>query len=232
VTLEGRVIVLSTSSIQSHCRRRTDAEISWSEMLQAVEVDQVESLRGSRSLGDLEGTLHLLEIRCTKCDRYGRERITRLLDRFGREARLPDILTSSRAIVLAAALRFTSGATSTLPTSPHDLAQSDPPATERDLAPQRAVRRLWSGITLLPVDRQAGRWPLPGNRRHAVRASGNLPDARPRGAGAASQRHGGVLDLSGRSGCVPGHAAARPNEPNKRPTLCEIHLRRREAVVE
>ena len=49
------------------------------------------NLRGSRALGDLEGTLHLLDIRCTKCDRHGRERIARLIDRFGRDARLPDI---------------------------------------------------------------------------------------------------------------------------------------------
>lgn len=53
--------------------------------------EQVESLRGSRTLGDFEDTLRLLEIRCTKCDRYGRERVARLIDRFGRDARLPDI---------------------------------------------------------------------------------------------------------------------------------------------
>jgi hypothetical protein len=47
--------------------------------------------KGSRTLGDLEGVLQLLEIRCTKCGRYGRERITRLIERYGREARLPDV---------------------------------------------------------------------------------------------------------------------------------------------
>ena len=48
-------------------------------------------MTGSRTLGDLEATLHLLEIRCTKCDRYGRERLARLVERFGRDARLSDV---------------------------------------------------------------------------------------------------------------------------------------------
>jgi hypothetical protein len=48
-------------------------------------------MKGSLTLGELKGSLHLLEIRCTKCDRYGRERLTRLIKRYGREARLPDV---------------------------------------------------------------------------------------------------------------------------------------------
>jgi hypothetical protein len=47
-------------------------------------------LEGSRTLGDL-GALHLLEVRCAKCDRYGRERVARLVERYGRETRLPDL---------------------------------------------------------------------------------------------------------------------------------------------
>ena len=48
-------------------------------------------MKGSLTLGELEGSLHLLDIRCTKCDRYGRERLTRMIERYGREARLPDV---------------------------------------------------------------------------------------------------------------------------------------------
>jgi hypothetical protein len=48
-------------------------------------------MKGSLNLGELEGSLHLLEIRCTKCDRYARERLTRMIERYGREARLPDV---------------------------------------------------------------------------------------------------------------------------------------------
>jgi hypothetical protein len=48
-------------------------------------------MTGSRTLADLEGILHLLEIHCARCDRYGRERIARLIDRYGRGARLPDV---------------------------------------------------------------------------------------------------------------------------------------------
>jgi hypothetical protein len=48
-------------------------------------------MKGSRTLGDLEGAIHLLEVRCSKCSRYGRERIGRLIERYGRETRLPDL---------------------------------------------------------------------------------------------------------------------------------------------
>ena len=48
-------------------------------------------MKGSLTLGELEGSLHLLEIRCTKCDRYGRERLTRMIERYGQETRLPDV---------------------------------------------------------------------------------------------------------------------------------------------
>ena len=48
-------------------------------------------MTGSRTLGDLEGAIRLLEIRCSKCSRYGRERIARLIGRYGRDTRLPDI---------------------------------------------------------------------------------------------------------------------------------------------
>ena len=48
-------------------------------------------MKGARTLGELEGTLHLLEIRCTRCGRFGRERVMRLIERWGRGARLPDV---------------------------------------------------------------------------------------------------------------------------------------------
>jgi hypothetical protein len=51
----------------------------------------VPKMKGSLTLGELEGSLHLLEIRCTKCDRYGRERLTRMIERYGKKARLPDV---------------------------------------------------------------------------------------------------------------------------------------------
>ena len=48
-------------------------------------------MKGSLTLGELEGSLHLLEIRRTKCDRYGRERLARMIERYGKTARLPDV---------------------------------------------------------------------------------------------------------------------------------------------
>jgi hypothetical protein len=51
----------------------------------------VPKMKGSLTLGELEGSLHLLEIRCTKCDRYGRERLTRMIERYGKETQLPDV---------------------------------------------------------------------------------------------------------------------------------------------
>lgn len=48
-------------------------------------------MKGSLILGDLEGSLQFVEIRCTKCDRYGRQRVAHLIERYGREARMPDI---------------------------------------------------------------------------------------------------------------------------------------------
>ena len=51
----------------------------------------VPKMKGSLTVGELEGSLHLLEIRCTKCDRYGRERLTRMIERYGKETRLPDV---------------------------------------------------------------------------------------------------------------------------------------------
>ena len=47
-------------------------------------------MKGSLTLGELEGSLHLLEIRCTKCNRYGRERLTRMIERYGKKAP-PDV---------------------------------------------------------------------------------------------------------------------------------------------
>jgi hypothetical protein len=48
-------------------------------------------MKASLTLGDLDGSGRLLEIRCSRCDRYGRERIDRLIERYSRDARLPDL---------------------------------------------------------------------------------------------------------------------------------------------
>ena len=48
-----------------------------------------EPLKGSLTLGDL--AIRLLEVRCGRCGRYGRESIARLTERYGRETRLPDL---------------------------------------------------------------------------------------------------------------------------------------------
>jgi hypothetical protein len=48
-------------------------------------------VKGCRSLGEIEGAIRLLEVRCTKCDRHGRVPVARLIERYGREARLPDV---------------------------------------------------------------------------------------------------------------------------------------------
>jgi hypothetical protein len=60
-------------------------------MMDSLRTGLKAAMKGSVTLGDLEGVLQLLEIRCTKCGRYGRERVTRLIERYGREARLPDV---------------------------------------------------------------------------------------------------------------------------------------------
>ena len=49
-----------------------------------------EPLKGSRTLGDL-AAVRLLEIRCGRCGRRGRESIARLIGRYGRETPLPDL---------------------------------------------------------------------------------------------------------------------------------------------
>ena len=49
-----------------------------------------EPLKGSRTLGDL-AAVRLLEVRCGRCGRHGRESIARLIERYGRETRLPDL---------------------------------------------------------------------------------------------------------------------------------------------
>ena len=111
-------------------------------------------MRG-RTLGELGVTL--LEIRCSKCERHGRERVARLIDRFGRDARLPDLRPSSRAIVRTAAPRSMGAVMSTFPSSaiprPKLAAWLGPTSTRprRAVAPQRAVRRrirsagMWNG---------------------------------------------------------------------------------------
>jgi hypothetical protein len=48
-------------------------------------------MTGSVTLADLEGSLALLDVRCTRCGRQGRLRLSRLIALYGRDARLPDV---------------------------------------------------------------------------------------------------------------------------------------------
>lgn len=48
-------------------------------------------MTGSLTLADLEGSLALLDVRCTRCGRQGRLRLARLIALYGKDARLPDV---------------------------------------------------------------------------------------------------------------------------------------------
>lgn len=48
-------------------------------------------MTGSLSLADLEDSLALLDVRCTRCDRQGRLRLARLITLYGKDACLPDV---------------------------------------------------------------------------------------------------------------------------------------------
>jgi hypothetical protein len=57
------------------------------------------SNRGSITLGELQGKLDLLEIRCHRCERRGQVNLARLIDEHGADTGLPDLWKASRAIV-------------------------------------------------------------------------------------------------------------------------------------
>ena len=46
---------------------------------------------GSNTLAEIAARLPMLEVRCTKCDRCGRYRITALIERYGADFAGPDL---------------------------------------------------------------------------------------------------------------------------------------------
>ena len=48
-------------------------------------------MRGSLQLSDLSGRLAVLEVACSKCGRYGRYHLSRLIERHGAAMTLPDL---------------------------------------------------------------------------------------------------------------------------------------------
>ena len=50
--------------------------------------------RGSITLGELQGKLDLLEIKCHRCERHGRVGLARLIDEHGADTGLPDLWQS------------------------------------------------------------------------------------------------------------------------------------------
>ena len=48
----------------------------------------------SVSLADIATRIHMLEIRCGRCDREGRLRVSRLIEQYGGLMRLPDLRTA------------------------------------------------------------------------------------------------------------------------------------------
>jgi hypothetical protein len=49
------------------------------------------SNRGSITLGELQGKLTMLEIKCHRCDRHGRVSVERLIGEHGADTALPDL---------------------------------------------------------------------------------------------------------------------------------------------
>ena len=49
------------------------------------------STSGAVTLGDIAGRFLMLEVGCTRCERYGRLRVDRLIQHYGRGAKLPDL---------------------------------------------------------------------------------------------------------------------------------------------
>jgi hypothetical protein len=52
------------------------------------------SSRGSIILGELQGKLDLLEIKCHRCERHGRISLARLIEEHGADKGLPDLWES------------------------------------------------------------------------------------------------------------------------------------------
>ena len=50
--------------------------------------------RGSITLGEFQGKLDLLEIKCHRCNRHGRVGLTRLIEEHGADMGLPDLWQS------------------------------------------------------------------------------------------------------------------------------------------
>ena len=48
----------------------------------------------SVSLADIATRIDMLEIRCSRCDREGRLRVSRLIEQYGGSMRLPDLRTA------------------------------------------------------------------------------------------------------------------------------------------
>ena len=48
----------------------------------------------SVSLADIATRIDMLEMRCTRCEREGRLRVSRLIDQYGDTMRLPDLRTA------------------------------------------------------------------------------------------------------------------------------------------
>ena len=48
----------------------------------------------SVTLADIAARIDMLEIRCSRCDRAGRRRVSRLIEQYGKSMRLPDLRTA------------------------------------------------------------------------------------------------------------------------------------------
>jgi hypothetical protein len=46
---------------------------------------------GAVTLGEIAGSLSMLEVACSRCERRGRLSVARLIERHGADARLPDL---------------------------------------------------------------------------------------------------------------------------------------------
>jgi len=57
------------------------------------------SNRGSITLGELQGQLDLLEIRCHRCERHGRVSLARLIEEHGARCGLYDLDSGGRRLV-------------------------------------------------------------------------------------------------------------------------------------
>jgi hypothetical protein len=49
------------------------------------------SSSGAVTLGEIAGSLPMLEVACSRCERRGRLNVAKLIERHGADARLPDL---------------------------------------------------------------------------------------------------------------------------------------------